>query len=516
MDRRSFVGAALLAGGGLWLGPRAPVSAASKAIAREPRLREGAFRHGVAAGLPGERSITLWTRVSDVERSGRVKLEVAKDPEFRTLVHRQTVRAAAVRDFTARATITPKGLRPGEQYWYRFSTLAGSSPVGRFRTARPLDSREPVRIGWFSCQDWGSGYYGAHRGLAAEEDLDLVVCLGDYVYERTFYNGPADRRDTTGTNGDGEVQSLPEYRDKYALYRSDPDLQAMHAAHPFVAVWDDHEVEDNWARDEPGEATRVRRGPFLERRRVAYLAFFEWMPRFRLPADPSRIYDAIRLGANAELVLLDTRQYRDDQPCGDEVLQPCPDAETGQRTLLGRQQREWFVDRVLRSGARWKVVGTQIMIMSLDSAPGQTVNVDQWDGYGTERRQVLEALRAGGVQDLTFITGDIHTFFAGDVHVNGRVTTPAVGTEFVGSSITSLGFESFGPAGPALQAGAPAPNPHLKFIDGFKRGYGVLEARPDELRVTFRTADATRRGAPTTDLARFRVAAGTPRVERVA
>jgi alkaline phosphatase D len=511
--RRSFVAASLTAAGGLWLGPRPDVTAAAKRIAREPRLREGAFRHGVAAGLPGERSITLWTRVSDLERSGRIKLEVARDADFRRLVHRQTVRAAAVRDFTARATITPKGLAPGEQYFYRFSTLERSSPVGRFRTARPADSQEPVRVGVLSCQDWQSGYFTAHRGLAQEEDLDLVVSLGDYIYERNFYEGP--RKDTLGANGDGEVQTLAEYRQKYALYRGDADLQALHAAHPFVAVWDDHEVEDNWAKDKPGKATQRVRVPFLDRRRNGFLAFYEWMPRFRPPQD--RIYGSVPLGGAAEVLLLDTRLYRDDQPCNDQVAVPCPEGETGARTLLGAEQKRWFLDAVRGSRARWKLVGNQVMLMALDAATGSGLNPDQWDGYGAERREVLSAIRAAGVRDVAFLTGDIHTFFAGTVHENGRATTPAVATEFVAGSASSLGLENeYGPAIQDVVEAAPTTNPHLRFVDARRRGYAVIEATPSELRVAFRSPRTTLQPtSPVDTLARFRVAAGSTVVEQV-
>jgi alkaline phosphatase D len=513
--RRSFVGAALLAAGGLYLGPQAPVTAAAKRLRREPRLRAGAFRHGVASGLPEERAIVLWTRVSDVEAPGRIKLEVARDADFRRLVHRQTVRAAPVRDFTARARITPKALRPGEQYFYRFSTATTSSPVGRFKTALPLDSREPVRLGIFSCQDWQAGFYTAHRGLAQEEDLDLVLCLGDYVYERNFYEGP--RTDRLGANRDGEVQTLSEYRDKYALYRTDPDLQALHAAHPFVAIWDDHEVEDNWARDHPGRATLAPRVPFAERRRVGFLAFYEWMPRFRPREAWDQCYGAARLGRNVEVVLLDTRRFRDEQPCGDRPAVPCPEGEAPGRTLLGAEQKRWFVERITASGAQWKVVGNQVMMMSLDSAPGVALNPDQWDGYAAERREVLTAFRNAGVRDLTFATGDIHTFFAGDVHVDGRVRTPPIGTEFVAGSVSSLGLNNdYGEAGVTAVENAAVTNPHVRFANGRRRGYAVMEATPSELKVTFRSPRTTlERTSPVDTLARFRVAAGSPRVERV-
>lgn len=508
LSRRSFVSASLVAAGGVWLGPSAPVTSAAKRIRREAVLREGVFAHGVAAGAPGQREITLWTHVDQIERSGRVTFEVATDKDFRRVVKRGTARAAAIRDHTARTVV--KGLKPGEEYFYRFATRSKSSQVGRFRTARPADSKEPVKVGFFSCQDYQAGYYTALAGLA-QEDLDFVVCLGDYVYERSFYTGP--RKDTTGANGDADVQSLDEYRAKYRLYRKDADLQALHAAHPMIAVVDDHEVEDNWSGDEPGGATPVRRSDFLERRRQAFLAFFEWMPRYRMPEDPNRTYGTVRLGGNADLFLLDTRSYRAAQACNDAFIVPCPD-QNAPRDLLGPAQKRWLVDGLRSSQATWKLVGNQIMIMSLDSVPGLGVNMDQWDGYGAERREVLTAVR--DVKNISFLTGDIHTFFAGDVHIDGRVTSPRVATEFVGGSITSHGFEDyFGPALPVIETGLLVTNPHLKFMDGLRRGYGILEAGKEELRVAYRAPRTTLEPRSRVDtIASFRVRSGSPVVER--
>jgi len=521
-DRRTFlVRGATAAGGALALASAAgPRALASRRIGREALLRDGAFRHGVAAGAPAQRSITLWTRVSDTDRPGAVELEIARSADFRKVVARRNVRVAAVRDNTARALVQDGALQPGEEYFYRFSTRAASSPVGRFRTARPTDSREPLRIGFFSCQDYQSGFYTAHAGLA-EEDLDLVVCLGDYVYERGFFKGPEGRRDTTGVNGDADVQTLPEYRDKYALYRSDANLQAVHHASAFASVWDDHEVEDNWSGELPGHATpdAQRRTSFLERRRAGMLAFFEWMPRYRLPSDPFNIYGSLPLGANAELLLLDTRQYRDNQPCNDSfLLPPCAEGETRAATLLGSTQKAWLERALEGSPARWKVVANQVMIMAIDEIPGvpSAANPDSWDGYGRERRELLEYLRKTGTQDVTFITGDIHTFFAGDVRTNGRITGKPVATEFVGGSITSSGLEQFVDAPAVLEPALRALNPHLRYAETRSRGYGVLDVRPDELVVTYRSPSTIATPtSPMRTLARFRVGAGEPTVQRI-
>jgi alkaline phosphatase D len=449
------------------------------------------------------------------------------------VIHRRTVVAEAGRDFTVHHRASPKALKPGEQYFYRFFTCNESSPVGRFKTALPADSREPVRIGFFSCQNFAAGYYAALAGLAREPDLDLVVCLGDYIYEQTGQDEIADRRDRTGANRDSEVQTLPEYRDKYRLYHTDADLLRLRARYPLLAIWDDHESENDNAGDEPAplpenQNTGTRRLSYLDRRQAAYRAFFEHMPRIQVRAEPHRIYGTVRLGRNADLLLLDERQYRDRQPCEGRTAQPCPASETEApgRTLLGAAQKAWLKNELASSRAAWKIVGNQVMIMALDIPARSTINPDQWDGYAAERRELLEFAQARGIRDISFLTGDIHTFFAGNVTPSGREGVPAqdgtpAATEFVGGSVTSKGLEeqipSEGPvSGPLTENGVRANNPHIVQANLSRRGYGVLEARPDELRVDFRAVQTTQqRTSPVDTLARFRVARGTPRVEQI-
>jgi alkaline phosphatase D len=241
------------------------------------------------------------------------------------------------------------------------------------------------------------------------------------------------------------------------------------------------------------------------------------MPRLRSKPQDMRTYGSVRLGRTAELFLLDQRQYRDPQPCSGALIVPCPDAETGARSYLGAQQKAWFKDAVAGSDATWKVVANQLMIMAVDSAPGFTVNVDAWDGYGAERREILEHFAAKGVRDLTFLTGDIHTFFAGEVHTNGRTTTPAIGTEFVGGSITSHGFEGFFPdpvLRESIKNGILATNPHIRYADFERRGYMRFEARTDGIKAEYLRVDALERRAKATPLASFVVNAGSTEVQR--
>jgi alkaline phosphatase D len=520
MDRREFLKAG--AAGALILGG-VPVDGRARRNRRPlaiPFAGEGTFAEGVAAGAPKPRGIILWTRLGGQPGDRRLRLEVARDAQFRRLVTKRDVVARAAADGTVKVRVEGrKLLAPGEQYFYRFATQRTNGPVGRFRTLLPPDSREPVRIAFFSCQDWQAGYFGAHRAIAETDDVDLVVCLGDYIYERNFYDGP--RTDKLGANGDGEVQTLDEYRAKYRMYRSDADLQAMHAAHPFLGIWDDHEVEDNWTGDAPGEETMHPRVTFAQRRANGFRAFGDYMP-FQFVGRGSRIYRSFRIGRNAELFLLDQRQYRDDQPCGDELFVPCPEAESVPRKYLGDAQKAWFKRTLQASGARWKLVANQLMVMALDIGQGQPINKDSWDGYGVERREVMEHIRARGIRDVAFLTGDIHTFFAGDVGVNGR-GPGSLATEFVGGSITSLGI----PESVASTSGALTPeqslivtrnirtvNPHLRYDEQRSRGFGIVEARDGELLVRFLGVSARpARSTAANVIGRFRVAAGTPRVE---
>ena len=529
MDRRRFLGEAAIGTGALLLGG-IPVDPAMARRTRRRGLRladEGRFSLGVAAGDPSPRTVRLWTRLEGIERDQLVRFEVARDRGFRHVVEHGTVKAAAARDFTAEQLVG--GLSPHEDYYYRFATRAGSSRIGRFRTAPPPDSCEPVRIAIFTCQHWETGYYGAHRAIA-DEDVDLVLCLGDYIYDEfdpsaEDEGGP--RRDTTGSNHDGDAQTLPEFREKYRLYKSDPDLQALHAAHPIAAIWDDHEVGGDHHREGTALGGGPPRAPWQQRRRDGYRAFYEYLPigpvRDR-PREGAGLYRRRSFGRTAELFLLDERRFRDPQPCDDVPIVPCPSAETGDRTLLGRRQLDWLKGALGNSRATWKLVGNQVPIMSQYLAPGTPLYKDQWDGYGQERRLLLGHVESRGIDNVSFITGDNHDFFAGDVGVNGR-GPGSVATEFVVGSITSAsdvdtlttvaGGVQLPPAalGPAVKTVFQATNPHYRYVEVLTRGYGLLEARREELRVTYKAVRANPRSTETREIARFRVASRTPRVQ---
>jgi len=493
---------------------------------RVPIATAGSFEHGVASGFPRPKGAVLWTRLTGLDRTSRVNFEVARDADFRRIVRSDRAHAFAKRDFTIHAEVG--GLKPATEYHYRFFTKEGESTVGRFRTAPPPDSMQPVRVGFYSCQSYEAGFFNAHAALAEEPDLDLVVCLGDYIYEQNFYDGPEERRDTTGSNGDGDVQTLGEYRDKYRLYQADPDLQAMQAAHPLVSIWDDHEVEENNAGQRPSSKAdegedgggTPRRIPYLERRRNAYHTFFEAMPRKRIKRDPDRIYGRARLGRMADLFLLDTRQYRDQQPCGDQIAVPCPDTDDPSRVLLGAEQKGWLKQSLERSPATWKLLGNQIMLMGFDSAPGVTLNVDGWDGYAAERRELMEHVLEKDVANVVSLVGDVHTFFAGQVTPSGRLGPPPAAVEFVGGSMTSFGVNdtfNLTPQQFALIADRGLlTNPHWTYANFVEKGYGVVSMNAEEIVCEYKAVATTaERNRESFSLAKFRVAAGSHEVEQL-
>jgi phosphodiesterase/alkaline phosphatase D-like protein len=511
LSRRAFLASAAAGAGGLML-PRS--LAAQGARSPLPLIRGGRFAQGVMSGQPSLNGATLWTRLEGVERTSRLQVEISRDPDFGAVLYRQDVVADVERGFAVHHRAEHPVLRPGEEYFYRFFTCDENSRVGRFRTLRPADSREPVRVAVFSCQKYHQGFYTAHRALAAEPDLDLVVCLGDYIYEERNREQPIpERQDKLGANGDGEIQTLEEFRAKYALYQGDADLQAMHAAHAFGAIWDDHEVENDYAGTTEGDVVQ-RRIPFEQRKSNGYRAWRESLPLLA-PAGAERvIYGRVPLGANADVFLLDERQYRDPLLC--EPVQPCPQATAEPpRTLLGREQKDWLKGELERSRATWKLMMNQVMIMALDLPTGVPINADQWDGYAAERRELLEHVLAKDVQNVSWLTGDIHTFFAGTVTTSGRSGAPAAATEFVAGSITSEGIaEEFGNQA-LVSDRIREPNPHITFVDTEHRGYAVVEARQDELRVDFRFPETVKTPtSPVRTLAAFKVAAGSTEVER--
>jgi alkaline phosphatase D len=498
-SRRSFLGTAAT----VLLLPEAAV-----AQRRQSAFRGANFSTGVLSGDPTPDGITLLTRLFDVEGPGRVGLEVATDRAFRRVVARRNVLTSGARGHSTKVRV--RGLRPREEYFYRFTAGGEDSPVGRFRTAPAPDSREPIRFAFFSCANYAHGWFNAYERMA-REDLDFVVNLGDYIYSEAYHSradGTAVREDRIGRERAGivrEALSLTDYRRKYELWRSDASLRKMHAAFPMVAIWDDHEVQNNYAGaagPTGGLPPEERFGP--ARQDVGYRAWFENMPLFPVTRGTQRIHRALRFGRHVDLVMLDERQYRADQPCGDLDASPdCPERRDG-RAFLGASQKRFLKDRLQGSRATWKVIGNEMPMMPVKVGPATYRTQDPWHGYLGDREEVIAHIRDRQIKDVVFVTGDFHTFFAGDVRP-GESADPGetVATEFVGGGISAqspgeVGFDLGG--GVVLQGNDANPNtpaPVVAALAGINpwihpaadldhHGYGVVEARGDRLTCRFR------------------------------
>ncbi len=468
---------------------------------RTPTLRGGSFPEGIASGDPTPTAITLWTRVAGVDGRGTVELQVARDRGFRRVVARELIPTSPRIDHSVKARVG--ALAPYEEYFYRFFTRSDASPIGRFRTALPADSRQPVRFAFFSCQDFTFGFYNAHA-VMADEDLDFVVNLGDYIYAEAYHT-KGSKSGGVRTDRIGLAESLEDYRAKYRLYRTDPSLRKVHAKFPMLSIWDDHEVLDNYAG---GAGPRGGLDPAFRysaaRRKRAYRAYFESMPTFAVPNKVgSRIYRATRFGRNVDLVLLDQRQYRGDQPCGDQFRAPRCDGVDARRPFLGRRQMGFLKKRLAGTPLAWKVIANQTMVEKAIFPGGDYIGFDSWQGYDRERQELLRHIQRRDIDDVVFVTGDIHTFIAGDVRINDDDKKP-VATEFVGGSISSQGLGEGGggllpdadPRNPNTPEGIidalRGANPWVKDADFDHHGYGLVTASQSSFRCTFRRVAGTK------------------------
>jgi len=486
-----------------------------------PARRAGyPFTLGVASGDPGPDGVVLWTRLASQPlladggmpaKAIPVDWQVAADPNLGRVVRGGTVLAQPGLAHTVHVEV--EGLEPARTWWYRFRAEGELSPVGRTRTL-PAPWASPARLALavVSCQHFEHGYYTAYRHLA-EEDLDLVVHLGDYLYETAPAEGQP-RRHTTPAPTD-----LAGYRLRHALYRTDPDLQAVHAALPFVLTWDDHEVENDYADDHSERLDPP--AAFRRRRAAAYQAYWEHLPlrrRSRPRGPAARLYRRLRFGDLAELSVLDTRQYRDDQPCDGngvgrgQVVAGCAERLDPARSLLGAEQRRWLLAGLDRSGARWNLIAQQLLMaeLELQPGPGLAYGSDGWDGYAADRARILRFLQARRPSNPIVLGGDMHSFWVNDLHLdNHRPGAAVLASEFVGTSISSSGppYERY--------SGYLSDNPHVRFFESRWRGY--LRCVADQRRwiSDLRVVETVERpAAPVRTLASFAVEDGRPGPQR--
>ncbi|GAB3662099.1 alkaline phosphatase PhoD [Actinocorallia lasiicapitis] len=478
------------------------------------------FRLGVASGEPTADGVVLWTRLATRplaedglggmgKRAVRVDWQIAEDERFRKIVRAGTATASPRSGFAVHVEVG--GLRPDGEYFYRFRASGHLSPAGRTRTAPAPGSMSPLLFAAASCAHYEHGYFTAYRRLA-ERHPDLVVHLGDYMYE---YSSGA----YVGANGvvrkhtGGKLQSLADYRRRHAQYKSDPDLRAAHAAAPWAVIWDDHELEDNWAGKTPGTGAPG----FSARKRNAMRAYYENMPlrRGSLPHGTKiQLYRRLRWGSLATLHLLDTRQYRSDQACDDWSRTDCEARLSGARTLMGARQLDWLADGLRASGARWDLLGQQVFLAQRDFTlgPARELSMDAWDGYAADRDRLFAAIRSSGVRNPVVLTGDVHTAYAADLLRDFDDPSSArIGVELVATSIASDGD---GYDDRAANAALLAENPHLAFTDQ-RRGFLLSHVTGDSLTAEFHHLPRiSRQGAPSRLAARFTIPDGTRSLAR--
>jgi alkaline phosphatase D len=442
-----------------------------------------------------------------------VRWEVASDDAMRNVVKRGSVQARP--DLGHSAHVEVDGLRPAAWYWYRFDVGGESSVVGRTRTA-PAANATPdrYRFAFVSCQAYDAGLYTAYTHLAAE-DVELVAHLGDYIYESAAAPN-AEPATVIRSHQAWEPETLEQYRNRYALYKSDPALQAAHAAFPWLVTWDDHEVDNNYA-GAVSQANDPRRG-FLTRRAAAYQAYYEHQPlrKASIPKGPDMLlFRTINAGRLARFHVLDTRQYRSDQSCADGFKPPCPEWSDPSRVVLGDTQERWLIRGVEQSQARWNVLAQQIAFSRVPDTTRPTFHpMDPWSGYPAARDRLLAWMAARQQKNFVVLTGDIHASFVMDVTRDAlRPETPTIATEFIGTSISSGrdGSERW----PQLQ-NYETTVPNMKYHNN-RRGYVRCELTSDRWTTDYRTVDfVSRPGAPVQTASTYVVEHGRPGADRAA
>ncbi len=495
INRRQLLQAASVVAGLGWA-----VAAPGSRILAQARFANNPFTLGVASGDPLPDGVVLWTRLAPnpLGKSGEglpqgaisVRWVVATDERLTKIVQRGT--SMAVPELGHSVHVEVSGLEPARVYYYQFRTGSELSPVGRTKTAPAMGAKvAALSLAIASCSDWQNGYFNAYKAIS-QEDVDMVLHLGDYIYEY----GP----DPKGVrqHNSNEILNLEDYRRRYALYKTDPNLQAAHAAAPWVVTWDDHETENNYASDIPEDNQPLE--PFKSRKAAAYQAYYENMPlrRTSLPRGTAlQLYRRLNFGDLASLSMLDTRQYRTDQP-NEDGLKPRTAAVTNPAaTLTGAEQENWLLEGLGASGARWNLIGQQVMMAQFDwqAGAGQAFNMDQWDGYLAGRQRILEFMNSRKPSNPIVLTGDIHSAWVHDLKLDfDNPNSPAVGTELITTSISAdFPAQFIAPVTAAL-----TDNPHTKYFDGQNRGYMRLSITPERVTSDFKAVSSIKEATATT------------------
>lgn len=515
-----------------------PLAAAIPAQAATPAP---AFLHGVASGDPLPDGVLLWTRVTPVPEavpgSGLgpdtvVSYVIARDKALTNVVAQGSVTATAASDHTVKADV--RGLSPATDYWFRFSAGGTDSPVARTRTAPAAGaSVSGLRFGVVSCANWEAGYFSPYRHLANRGDLDAWLHLGDYIYEYASGDFTAGGTVVRPHAPAHEITTLADYRTRHGRYKTDPDLQKLHATVPCIAIWDDHEIaNDAWSGGAENH-TEGTEGTWKARAAAGRQAYFEWMPV--RPAIAGTTYRRLSFGNLADLSLLDLRTFRSQQTAqgGGTVDDP-------NRTITGRAQLDWLKAGLSSSTATWKLIGNSVMIAPFSFAslpsviveplaellglpPNLAISTDQWDGYTDDRKELISHLRNNSIRNTVFLTGDIHMAFANDVPVDAGTypLTPSAAAEFVVTSVTSDNLNDYVGLGEGSIDGIAGPviklvNRHVKWVDTDRHGFGVLDVTPARTQMDYyAVSDRTDVNASARWLRSYRTISGSQKVENV-
>lgn len=481
-------------------------------VRRRDSAKSDPFTLGVASGDPSPDGFVLWTRLAPepLEDGGgmpsenvEVRWEVANDDGFKQIVAHGT--AVATPELAHSVHVEVPGLEPSRWYHYRFHAAGATSPVGRARTAPTADDlAAKLKFAFASCSHWEYGLFTAYQHMA-REDLDLIAHLGDYLYE---YGGNPDR---VRVHHGPEIETLDQYRSRHAQYKTDEHLQAAHRLCPWLVTWDDHEFDNNCAGD-VSEQAEIKRKDFLKRRVAAYQAYYEHMPlrTAQMPKGPNmKLYRNVGYGRLANFAILDTRQYRSDQPNGDGNKPPSPASDDPQQTLMGEKQEKWLYKTLDASAAKWNVVAQQVMMARADRAVGEGIaySMDQWPGYEANRNRVLQYFASKPELNPVVITGDIHSNWVNDLQVDElNRKSPTVATEFVGTSISSGGNGKLIESLPLQMA----ENPFVRFFSA-ERGYVSCEVTPERWTSHYRAVpEVTKPGGPVVTRRTFVVEQGRP------
>ena len=434
------------------------------------------FRHGVASGDPLSDRVIFWTRVTTGEDSLPVTLEIFRDPQLSDAVTSINSVARADRDHTVKLDVS--GLQAATTYYYRFRAAGFTSLTGRTRTA-PTGGVEQLRFGVVSCASAAHGYFNAYRALAARADLDAILHTGDYIYEY----GDGEYGDVRTYEPEHEITTLADYRTRHAFYKRDPDLMELHRQFPFITTWDDHESADNSWRDGAVNHTETEEGVWAQRKAWSQQAYDEWMPiRYPQSGNTNRIWRSFNYGNLADIFVLDTRLYDRDIP-GEVPADPTLSAEADRR-MIGPEQMNWLLDGLASSPAQWKIVAQQMVFHQWQvgdpstTGAGLYLNGDAWDGYQAERAQILQHLRDNSIDNVVFLSGDVHSSWVADVTEEPSnplnydpLTGGSAAVEFTTTSITSPFVIDI----PEGQQAFLANNPHIRYLDFDRKGYVLLQ-----------------------------------------